>query len=79
MLQFDATPLETAVAVANRYSEHKIVLSGELGQERVSGEFRAGYIAGLARAISAAFNLSLVREHNGDLLLSRQDESARRK
>jgi transmembrane sensor len=79
MLQFDATPLGKAVAVANRYSEHKIVLSGELGQERVTGAFRAGDIAGLARALAAAFHLSLVPEHNGDLLLSRHDESARRK
>jgi transmembrane sensor len=79
MLQFDGTPLETAVEVANRYSEHKIVLSGELGQERVTGAFRAGDVPGLAKALAAAFHLSLVRAHDGELFLSPQDERDRRK
>jgi transmembrane sensor len=79
MLQFDGTPLETAVEVANRYSEHKIVLSGELGQERVTGAFRTGDVPGLAKALAAAFHLSLVRAHDGELFLSPQDERDRRK
>src|SRR3954447_6657286 len=50
MLQFDATPLPAAVALANRYSKQKIILEPGLGQFRVTGAFRTGDLAGLATA-----------------------------
>ena len=71
MLQFERTPLADAVALANRYSERHIILVGNPGAIRVTGAFRAGDTAGLARALSAAFGLSLQRDHDGNLVLSR--------
>ena len=70
MLQFDATPLADAVALANRYSERHIVLVGDLGALRVTGAFRAGDTAGLAKALKAAFGLTLKQTRDGDLVLS---------
>lgn len=70
MLQFDGTPLGDAVAAANRYSERRIVIRGDLHQLRVTGAFRAGDTAGLAKALAAAFNLSLVQTADGRLILS---------
>lgn len=71
MLQFDATPLADAAAIANRYSERKIMLAGNLGSLRVTGAFRAGDTAGLARALAAAFGLTLEQRADGNLVLSR--------
>jgi transmembrane sensor len=71
MLQFDGTPLAEAVALANRYSERHIVLAGDLNALRVTGAFRAGDTAGLAKALAAAFNLSLQQRADGILFLSR--------
>jgi len=71
MLQFDRTPLATAVALANRYSERHILLAGDLGAQRVTGAFRAGDTAGLAKALAAAFGLSLEQRADGNLILSR--------
>lgn len=70
MLQFDATPLPDAVALANRYSERHIVLVGDLAALRVTGAFRAGDTAGLAKALAAAFSLTLEQNGDGDLVLS---------
>jgi transmembrane sensor len=70
MLEFDATPLESAVELANRYSERKILISGDVGELRVTGAFRAGDVMGLAKALAAAFHLSLAAEPDGNLLLS---------
>jgi transmembrane sensor len=72
MLEFEATPLAEAVATANRYSERHILLSGGLGALRVTGAFRAGDTPGLARALAAAFGLSIQQRAGGDLLLSRR-------
>lgn len=72
MLQFDGTPLEAAVSLANRYSQQKIVLAGDIARLRVTGAFRAGDTAGLARALAAAFDLSLARARDGNLILSRK-------
>jgi transmembrane sensor len=69
MLQFDGTPLADVVALANRYSERHIVLVGNLGALRVTGAFRAGDTAGLAKALAAAFSLSL-QQNAGNLVLS---------
>lgn len=75
MLQFDAAPLGEAVAAANRYSKRRIVLTGDLGALRVTGAFRAGDTAALARALAQAFDLSLRSGAEGELILSRQPSS----
>jgi len=75
MLQFDGTPLAQAVALANRYSERHIMLAGELDALRVTGAFRAGDTAGLAKALAAAFGLSLQPRADGTLILSRSASS----
>lgn len=71
MLQFDGTPLADAVALANRYSERHILLAGDLNAVRVTGAFRAGDTAGFAKALAAAFSLSLEQDGDGNLVLSR--------
>ena len=76
MLQFDGTPLGAAVALANRYSDRRIIVHGDLAELRVTGAFRAGDTAGLARALAAAFNLSLGQTPNGNFLLSPSSPSA---
>jgi len=76
MLQFDGTPLGEAVALANRYSEHHIVIAGDLAGLRVTGAFRAGDTAGLARALGAAFALALRERPDGALMLSRSGPPA---
>lgn len=78
MLQFDGTPLSEAVALANRYSERRILLLGDLGGLRVTGAFRAGDTGGLARALAAAFGLSLQQNGEGNLVLSRNVSPGRR-
>lgn len=75
MLQFDGTPLAEAVALANRYSERHIVLAGDLNGHRVTGAFRAGDTGGLAKALAAAFGLSLLQGPDGSFLLGRSEPS----
>jgi transmembrane sensor len=72
MLQFEGMPLAEAVALANRYSERQIILTGDLNAMRVTGAFRAGDTAGLAKGLAAAFNLSLQQRADGNLVLSRK-------
>jgi len=72
MLQFDGTPLAEAVALANRYSERQIILADDLDRLRVTGAFRAGDTAGLAKGLAAAFSLSLQQRADGNLVLSRK-------
>lgn len=76
MLQFEATPLVDAVALANRYSKQHILIDGNLGGLRVSGAFRAGDTDGLAKALAAAFRLSLRPMTDGNLVLSPKGASA---
>jgi transmembrane sensor len=76
MLQFAGTPLADAVELANRYSEQKIIAGADVGDLRVSGGFRAGDSAGLAKVLAAAFDLSLARTLDGNLLLSRKRPAA---
>jgi len=76
MLEFDATPLADAVALANRYSRRHILIDEDLGALRVSGAFRAGDTDGLARALAAAFRLSLRVTADGNLVLSFRGASA---
>jgi len=78
MLQFEATPLAEAAALANRYSGQRIVLAGNLHGLRVTGAFRAGDTAGLAKALAAAFDLSLRRAPDGSFVLSRTTARADR-
>lgn len=76
ILQFDGTPLGSAVSLANRYSERRIVLEGSLSGLRVTGAFRVGDTPGLAKSLAAAFGLSL-REDGNSLILSRGEDGAR--
>ena len=75
MLQFDGTPLSDAVALANRYSEQKIVLASGAEQLRVTGAFKAGDQAGLAKSLAEAFRLKLGRTSAGHFVLSPQSVS----
>lgn len=70
MLQFDGTPLADAIALANRYSRQRILIDEKLHGLRVSGAFRAGDTLGLAKALAAAFRLSLRSTADGNLALS---------
>ena len=79
MLQFDGTPLADAVAHANRYSRQRLILAADVGELRVTGAFRAGDSAGLAKALAAAFRLSLQRRADGNLVLSRKGSPAAQK
>lgn len=70
MLQFDNTRLDEAAALANRYSQVQLKLgSDRIRALRVSGAFRAGDTVGLARSLAAAFNLRVITQPNGSLLL----------
>lgn len=70
MLEFDETPLEEAIALANRYSRVQLRIGDErIRVQRVSGSYRAGDIAGFARGLAGAFDLQVERQPDGDLLL----------
>lgn len=71
MLQFDGTPLPVAIGLVNRYSDRHILIQGNFDDLRVTGAFHAGDTAGFAKALAAAFDLSLARNRDGSLLLSR--------
>ena len=74
MLEFDRTPLRDAVALANRYSAAQIRLANpDLGDLAVSGAYRTGDTAGLARGLAVAFGLKLDSSTRGELILSRKD------
>lgn len=73
MLEFDDVPLGEAVETANRYSQVQIRLAdAEIGRLRVTGAYRAGDAAGLARSLAAAFDLELRAGPDGNLTLSRR-------
>ena len=70
MLEFDNTRLDEAAALANRYNQVQLKLGDErIRGLRVSGAFRAGDIAGLARSLAAAFDLRVITQADGSLLL----------
>ena len=75
MLQFDGTPLLEAVALANRYSDRHIIVVGDLTSLRVTGAFRAGDTTGLAKALAAAFGLTLQHDRDGNPVLSQRHSS----
>jgi len=70
MLEFGDTRLDEAAALANRYSKVQLKLGdGRIASLRVSGAFRAGDVAGLARSLAAAFDLRMISQPDGSLLL----------
>ena len=70
MLEFDDSRLDEAATQANRYSKVKVTLGDErIRGLRVSGAFRAGDAASFARSLAAAFDLRVVRQPDGNLLL----------
>ena len=73
MLEFDDVPLGEAVETANRYSRVQIRLADDrIASLRVTGAYRAGDAAGLARSLAAAFDLELRTDPDGNLMLSRR-------
>lgn len=73
MLEFDDVPLGEAVETANRYSRVQVRLADDQVRSlRVTGAYRAGDAAGLARSLAAAFDLELRTEPDGTLTLSRR-------
>lgn len=70
MLEFDDTRLDEAAALANRYGKVQLRLGDErIRGLRVSGAFRAGDVAGFAQSLATAFDLRVVRQPDGILLL----------
>jgi transmembrane sensor len=66
MLVFENTPLREVALQANRYSDERLVLRGAaIGNLKVTGTFRAGDTAGLARSLAAAFGLTVRRSSEG--------------
>jgi transmembrane sensor len=72
MLEFDDIALGQVVEMANRYSSTQIRVEDEAVRGlRVTGAYRAGDAAGLARGLAAAFGLRLSTDPDGNLRLSR--------
>jgi transmembrane sensor len=72
MIEFDDTPLFEVAALANRYSRVQLKLGGgSVGTLRVTGTYRAGDVAGLARSLAAMFDLRLETLEDGSFLLTR--------
>ena len=75
-LDFDATPLDQAIAEANRYSRTRISLADpRLSRLRVTGTFRAGDVEGLAQGLALAFDLGLERRTGQELVLRRPEDA----
>lgn len=73
LLAFDAAPLASVIAEANRYSAKKIRLAEpELASLQVSGGFRVTRPDALANALAAAFGLTVTTAPGGDLILARE-------
>lgn len=78
ILEFDGEPLRNAIARANQYSSVKIILADRgLGEERLTGQFRAGDIEGLSTSLAAAFTLSIERPSNNIVVLRRLEQAGR--
>lgn len=78
MLSFDRTRLADALAEANRYSTTPIRLADPALQDlRITGAYRAGDTAGLARSIAGSFALRVDRAPGGGIVLfERRSEPA---
>lgn len=71
LLEFEATSLREAVALANRYSLTQIRLAGPaLGRRQISGAFHVGDAEAFARSLAVAFGLALGRAADGTIVLS---------
>jgi transmembrane sensor len=69
-LSFDGARLAEVAAVANRYGSQKIVIAGpDIGDLRVTGVYKAGDTAGLARSLAAALRLQIRRDRAGNFRL----------
>jgi transmembrane sensor len=64
LISFDDQPLAEAVAIMNRYSRDKIVISAELVALKVSGQFRAGDSQRFATTFADMHRLRLTRQTN---------------
>ena len=74
MLEFDDVPLGEAVETANRYSRVQVRLADDrIRSLRVTGAYRAGDAAGLARSLAVAFDLDVRTDPDGHLVLSRRE------
>jgi transmembrane sensor len=75
MLEFDGTPLREVLAIANRYSRRPIELGhASLGELRVTGGYRLGDPARLAKTLAAALDLAVEEEAGGRLVLVRRHD-----
>lgn len=73
MLSFEDAPLGEVVTAANRYNSVQIVLAAPAVRAlRFTGTFAARDAQGLARMLSATFNLDLSHEDHGSLILARR-------
>ncbi len=80
MLDFENVPLSRVIEEANRYSSVQLNLGDEtLSSLRVTGTFRAGDAAGLARSLAAAFDLRLKGRGAALVLHPRGSETPARK
>jgi transmembrane sensor len=71
-LSFDHEKLVDVIAAANRYSAKKILVSDpSIAGLRVTGVFRAGDTAALARSIATAFHLEIESDGKGNMKLKR--------
>lgn len=76
MLQFEGMPLAEVAKLANRYSDQQIRLDGNLGELKVTGAFRAGDTADLAKSLAAAFKLSAHQAQDGNWHLAAAKQSS---
>jgi transmembrane sensor len=70
MLSFDRESLGEAAAMINRYNSVRIKIAPPIANLRISGGFHASDPHGFARAVSAMFKLSIIRNADGSLLLA---------
>lgn len=71
---FDRAPLSTVTAIANRYDRRQIRFADPaLAKLELTGVFRVTETERLAKALAAAFHLTLTTPANGDFVLARPD------
>jgi transmembrane sensor len=69
-IQFDRTPLGTAVAEVNRYAARPVVLdTPRFSSERVTGGFDTGDSAAFVEAVTALYPLAAARDADGTIRL----------
>jgi transmembrane sensor len=73
-LVFRATPLDDAVAEANRYGPDRLVIADpSLAQLKISGEFRIGNTGALVRALQSVYPIRAEQDRgNGEVRLYRR-------